>query len=65
MHLLLARMSLKEGDHERAAELLGRAGDAVIPENCPELVVILLVSCSFSLREHPDQHNSKDVRMEL
>jgi len=43
MHLLLAGMLLEEGDHERAAELIGRAGDAIVPEECPELVVISLM----------------------
>jgi hypothetical protein len=65
MHLLLECMSLKEGDHEWAAELLEQAGGAGIPEKCPELIVISLVSCSFSLHEHPDLHNSEDVWMEL
>jgi hypothetical protein len=38
-------MSLKEGDYEHAAELLGRARKAPTPpEECPELAVISLVS---------------------
>lgn len=65
MHLLLECMSLKEGDHEWAAELLEQAGAQAFLKNVPELIVISLVSCSFSLHEHPDLHNSEDVWMEL
>jgi hypothetical protein len=65
MYLLLAGMSLEEGDHERAAGFLGRAGDAVIPEKCLELVVISLVSCLLSVHKCPYQHSSEDVWVEF
>jgi len=64
MCIILAGMSLEEGDHERAAGWLSRIGEPVVPEDCPELVVVSLVNCLLSLlQRHP--RCSTDIWMEL
>lgn len=59
MFLLLASMSLREGNNERAIRLLGRAREAIPVQKNSHLVVISLVSHSFQVPRQKIDHTRK------